>query len=227
MSTTTPRVALIKPATSDSMSDADAQIGQSWELVDLYAGARALAANPGSSFVGDIIKNTTDGTYRRWSGSRWQWLGHNVFYANSFESSNSQDARQDGFSGGEILVNPANSFQLVINRSYLIHWTMMLEYEADTQGFMRVNLRRSAQNGSVGIGSSLVKEYRFFVDSNGRPTKPASGFFQYGHTDPTGTYQFGLGLAPETAVDFHANGGAGSGGTGKSSSQLIIHEVGF
>lgn len=225
MSTTTPRLGIIKPATSDSPKNFDDEVGSALEATDLYFGARELAADPGPTFVGELYKNTTNENYRRWTGAKWAWVGHQTAHAKSYESSFSHGSLVSNVAGLESVVVFTNPFTYIQNRRYKVRFMLMLEYDASTSGFFRVNLRWAAGT-VVGVSDPSIKEFRFFVDSTGFMSKQAEAVFDYPHVAATQTGVMCVTARPETAVDWHAGGVPGSGGTNTSNSSMMIRDWG-
>lgn len=229
MSTTTSRLGLVKPALPDSPANFDDQAGSAWEAVDLNFGAREVSSNPASSFVGDIVKNTTDLNYYRWNGSKWQRVGAPNVYANSFEAANSYNSRQDILGGVESLIAPANYFQFIQNRHYNIRFATQLEWNTSTTGYIRCKLRIELGGASpvVGISSTLLREFRVYVDSVGVKATPFTGVYDYYHTAVTQNGALGLFVQAETSADFKVNGAPGSGGSRNPQTHLVTHDWGF
>jgi len=223
MSSTTPRLSIVKPALIDSPKNFDYEVGSALEKIDLFFGCPESAADPTPTFVGQIYKNTTTENYRRWDGVKWAWIGHQTKFADSFESLSQSDGLWAGAGGPQILVSVSNSFTFVQNHWYKIRFMAMLEYDASTAGFFRVRLR---QGNPVTDLSTIIREFRYFVDSTGFMTKQASGYFDYFHAAATGSGEIGMYVQPETAVDFHVSGGAGSGGSNTADALLVISDGG-
>lgn len=189
MSTLTSRLALTKPAGTDSMATGGSVLSTNYDIIDAAVGTPhyTSATRPASPWVGRVIWETDTGNYRFWDGAKWAYWGNSA----------KAGIREVGTNGlGSLSVTAetqleAATFSAVQNRRYRIEYCLYGEHTTNVNGAYRTRLRWAA-GATVTTAGTLIREQYVKCNSSGATGMQVMDVAELNYTAASASITVGL-----------------------------------
>lgn len=199
MPSTTPRIGLTKPTTSELMSIGDRQLAENYRVIDAAIGVGEGTSFPGSAYNGEIFRRTDLAKTYFWNGVSWvEWGGA---------------TGAPGLADGDAAISSpvvttftteaaaiSLSFAAVQNRWYLIKASGQFEFTSDVEGFFRTALRWKAGTSVPTSGDNLIRGFLHYSDCAGVLAKPVSVMEEFFYTGISQTISLAFMFSSEGAA---------------------------
>lgn len=206
MSTTTSRLALVKPAVSDMMNIGDNVLNDNYTTLDGAVGAPTFtsATRPGSPWAGRTIFESDTGNLMFWDGSAWKYWGNDTLQR---EHSAADVGIQITTVASETL-HKSLTFAATQNRRYRIDFNHNGEYSGtNTNGSYVIRIRWAA-GSSVATSDTLLRETYIKCNAAGNCGRSMADMVELNYTGSTGTITVGVFVLSSDANNVSFDGAA-------------------
>lgn len=223
MPTATPRLGLTLPIASESMALGDNQLAENYRIIDDNIGVAAGTSFPLSPFVGKIFRRTDENKTYFWTGSTWiEWgTGGSVVEIPGIVAATINNPNLTTTTS-EVLATNVN-FSAVQNHRYLIKSTCRLQYDSSVENFVRTALRWNT--GTVTGASTLIREFRSFIDGANTTGRAMIGLAEFNYTAANQSINIGQLFRSEVASTLRCGGNTADASEPYQSS-LTVYDYG-